>query len=69
MARNYDGFYDVQDGCQQCKQEHEDDILTQLFLSQIHGRELYLQSGGRFRIAQYFSILFFLYNIIKYNVV
>jgi hypothetical protein len=40
MARNYDGFYDVQDGCQQCKQEHENDFLIRLLLSQIHDREL-----------------------------
>jgi len=40
MARNNDDFYGVQDGCQQCKQEHEDDFLIQLFLSQIHAREL-----------------------------
>jgi hypothetical protein len=40
MARNDDGFYDVQDGCQQRKQEHEDDFLIRLFLSQIDDREL-----------------------------
>jgi len=39
MSRNDDGFYDVQDCCQQCKQDLEDDFVKQLFLSQIYGRE------------------------------